>query len=48
LAEGIRLLLLVGEPNHHLVAACGLFLLMILILIPVDERLLRRRVLGEG
>ena len=48
LAEGIRLLLLAGEPNHHLVAACGLFLLMILILIPVDERLLRRRVLGEG
>ena len=48
LAEGIRLLLLAGEPNRHLAAACGLFLLMIAILIPLDERLLRRRVLGEG
>lgn len=47
LAEGIRLLLLAGELNYHLAAACGLFLLMILILIPIDERLLRRRVLGE-
>lgn len=48
LAEGVRLLLLAGELNHHLAAACGLFLLMILILVPLDERLLRRRVLGEG
>ncbi|MDG4555769.1 MAG: hypothetical protein P9F19_00010 [Candidatus Contendobacter sp.] len=43
LAEGIRLLL-AGEPNPHLPAACGLFLLMILLLVPLDERLLRRRV----
>lgn len=48
LAEGIRLLLLIGEMNHHLATAGGLFVLMILILVPVDERLLRRRVLGEG
>lgn len=48
LAEGIRRLLLAGEMNHHLVVACGLFLLMILVLVPIDERLLRRRVLGEG
>jgi ABC-type multidrug transport system permease subunit len=48
LAEGIRFLLLTGELNHHLATACGLFLLMIAILIPLDERLLRRRVLGEG
>lgn len=47
LAEGIRRLLLNGELNHHLLAACVLFGLMILILIPVDYRLLRRRVLGE-
>ncbi|HRY14526.1 MAG TPA: hypothetical protein P5330_01465, partial [Candidatus Competibacteraceae bacterium] len=48
LAEGIRHLMLVGEMNYHLAAAFGLFLLMILILAPVDELLLRRRVLGEG
>ena len=48
LAEGIRQLLLAGELNHHLWAACALFLLMIVLLIPIDERLLRRRVLGEG
>jgi lipooligosaccharide transport system permease protein len=47
LAEGVRLLLLTGELNYHLFAACGLFGLMILILAPVDYRLLRRRVLGE-
>ena len=46
LAEGIRLLLLAGEPNRHLPAAGGLCVLMILVLVPVDERLLRRRVLG--
>ncbi|MBK8183966.1 MAG: ABC transporter permease [Candidatus Competibacteraceae bacterium] len=48
LAEGVRLLLLTGAMNQHLLIACGLFLLMILVLIPIDERLLRRRVLGEG
>ncbi len=48
LAEGVRVLLLTGAMSHHLLAAAGLFLLMIAILIPVDERLLRRRVLGEG
>ena len=48
LAEGLRLLLLAGEWNSHLLAACGLFVLMILLLVPIDERLLRRRVLGEG
>ena len=48
LAEGIRLLLLAGELSLHLLAACGLFLSMILLLIPLDERLLRRRVLGES
>ena len=48
LAEGIRLLLLAGEWNSHLLAAGGLCALMILVLVPVDERRLRRRMLGEG
>ena len=48
LAEGIRLLLLSGVWSFHLMAAMLLFGLMILILLPVDLRLLRRRVLGEG
>jgi lipooligosaccharide transport system permease protein len=48
LAEGTRLVLVNGELSRHLAAACGLFLLMILILVPIDYRLLRRRVLGEG
>ena len=48
LAEGIRWLLLAGEPTPHVLAAAGLCGLMILVLIPIDERLLRRRVLGEG
>lgn len=48
LAEGVRFLLVAGEPSHHLLLAAGLFLLMILALVPVDFRLLRRRVLGEG
>ncbi|MCG8043621.1 MAG: ABC transporter permease [Candidatus Thiodiazotropha taylori] len=47
LAEGIRLLMLSGIWSYHLVMAVFLFLLMILILLPVDLRLLRRRVLGE-
>jgi len=48
LAEGVRILLVTGDLNLHLVAAAALFLLMILVLVPVDFRLLRRRVLGEG
>ena len=47
LAEGIRLLLLSGVWSLHLLAALLLFGLMILILLPIDLRLLRRRVLGE-
>jgi lipooligosaccharide transport system permease protein len=41
-------LLVSGSASLHLAAAGGLFLLMIAVLIPVDLRLLRRRVLGEG
>ncbi|MBT3059053.1 MAG: ABC transporter permease [Candidatus Thiodiazotropha sp.] len=48
LAEGIRLLLLADQLSYHLPAAVVLFGLMILILLPVDLRLLRRRVLGEA
>jgi lipooligosaccharide transport system permease protein len=48
LAEGLRVLLVSGSASLHLAAAGGLFLLMIAVLIPVDLRLLRRRVLGEG
>ncbi|MBT2970430.1 MAG: ABC transporter permease [Candidatus Thiodiazotropha sp. (ex Ctena orbiculata)] len=47
-AEGIRLLLLSNQLSYHLPAAVVLFGLMILILLPVDLRLLRRRVLGEA
>jgi lipooligosaccharide transport system permease protein len=47
MAEGIRLLLLSDEVSYHLPAAVLLFIMMILILLPVDLRLLRRRVLGE-
>jgi lipooligosaccharide transport system permease protein len=47
LAEGIRLLLLSGVWSYHLVAALLLLGIMILVLIPVDQKLLRRRVLGE-
>jgi lipooligosaccharide transport system permease protein len=47
LAEGIRVLMLSGLFSFHLPAAVALFGLMILILLPVDLRLLRRRVLGE-
>jgi len=41
-------LLIAGELHWHLAAAAGLFLLMLAILIPIDMRLLRRRVFGDG
>ena len=47
LAEGLRWLLLQGRWTWHLAAAAGLNLLTLLILVPVDQRLLRRRVLGD-
>jgi lipooligosaccharide transport system permease protein len=47
LAEGIRLMMLQGAWSSHLWIALLLFGLMILILLPIDLRLLRRRVLGE-
>jgi lipooligosaccharide transport system permease protein len=47
LAEGLRWLLITGTVTWHLAAAAGLFLLMLAILIPIDLRLLRRRVFGD-
>jgi lipooligosaccharide transport system permease protein len=47
LAEGIRLMMLLGVWSYHLWVALLLFGMMILILLPIDLRLLRRRVLGE-
>jgi lipooligosaccharide transport system permease protein len=47
LAEGLRWLLLRGEPTWHLPVAAGLCVLFLLVLVPVDQRLLRRRVFGD-
>jgi lipooligosaccharide transport system permease protein len=47
LSEGLRWLLLRGEPTWHLAAAAGLCALLLLVLVPVDQRLLRRRVFGD-
>ena len=48
LAEGLRWLLIAGIPTWHLACSTGLCLLLLLILIPIDMRLLRRRVFGDG
>lgn len=48
LADGLRGLLIDGKPTWRLAAACGLFVLMLGILIPVDMRRLRRRVFGDN
>jgi lipooligosaccharide transport system permease protein len=48
LAEGLRWLLLNGQFTWHLAAAAGLSLLVLLILLPIDHRLLRKRVFGDG
>jgi lipooligosaccharide transport system permease protein len=48
LAEGLRWLLIAGTWTWHLAAAAGLCVLMLLILIPIDLRLLRKRVFGDG
>ena len=47
LAEGLRALLLTGELTGHLIAAAGLCGLLLVVLIPIDMRLLRRRVFGD-
>ena len=48
LSEGLRGLLLHGQLSWHLAAAFGLCALLLLILIPIDMRLLRKRVFGDG
>jgi lipooligosaccharide transport system permease protein len=47
LAEGLRGVLVGGAAIAHLLAAAVLSALMLTILIPLDMRLLSRRVLGE-
>jgi len=47
LAEGLRGLLLEGKPTHHLTASADLCLALLTALIPLDMRLLRRRVFGD-
>jgi len=48
LAQGVRWLLVAGELTWHLAAAAGLCVLLIAVLIPLDLRLLRKRIFGEG
>ena len=48
LAEGLRELLLRGVPTMQLLYSALLCVLLIAALIPLDLRLLRRRVLGES
>jgi lipooligosaccharide transport system permease protein len=48
LAEGLRQLLIKGQFTLHLLWTALLALLMLLVLIPIDMRLLRRRVFGDG
>jgi lipooligosaccharide transport system permease protein len=48
LAEGLRCLLIEGLITWHLFAAAGLSLALLLLLIPIDMRLLRKRVFGDG
>ena len=47
LAEGIRGLLLDGRAGGHLAALAGLLTVMLAVLVPLDMRLLRKRVLGD-
>ncbi len=46
-AEGLRWLLLEGRLTWHLPAAVGLSLVLLGVLVPIDMRLLRRRVFGD-
>ncbi len=48
LAEGLRWLLITGTPTWHLAGAAGLCVLLLAVLMPIDLRLLRRRVFGDG
>jgi lipooligosaccharide transport system permease protein len=48
LSEGLRALLLHGKFTGHLAAATGLCTLLLMVLIPIDMRLLRKRVFGDS
>jgi lipooligosaccharide transport system permease protein len=48
LSEGLRALLLQGSVTGHLFAAAGLCALVLAVLIPLDMRLLRKRVFGDA
>ena len=48
LSEAMRGLLLEGVVTEHLWMAAGLCLLLLIALIPLDMRLLRKRVFGDG
>lgn len=48
LAEGLRHLLILGTWSWHLAACAGLCIAMLMIMIPIDLRLLRKRVFGDG
>lgn len=48
LAEGLRWLLLEGMPTWHLLTAPVLSIVMLLLLMPLDLRLLRKRVFGDA
>jgi lipooligosaccharide transport system permease protein len=47
LSEGLRALLLNGQITGHLSAAAGLCVMLLVFLVPLDMRLLRRRVFGD-
>ena len=47
LAEGLRGLLLGDNSGYHLGSLAGLLVLMLSVLVPLDMRLLRKRVLGD-
>lgn len=48
LAEGLRGLLLMNQFTWHLAASALLCILLLLALVPLDMRLLRKRVFGDG
>jgi lipooligosaccharide transport system permease protein len=48
LSEGLRWLMLRGEPTWHLAAAAALSLFIVFALLPLDMRLLRKRVFGDA
>jgi lipooligosaccharide transport system permease protein len=47
LAEGLRALLLGADPRAHLLALAAFVAAMLAVLVPLDMRLLRKRVLGD-